>query len=131
YLGCPYLDGEAIPTTKRPGAYGKLWPYADESDLDRVQKAMSARVLVPTFPGLIYIGHAAANRGVSVRTLRRKLKKSKPAITIEKKLCRGKDGNARRRSFLRQAGGDGASLAATGAAGAEAMSGAASQAAPG
>jgi hypothetical protein len=98
--GCPYLNGEAIRPVLAPGGYGREIHYYPSSELKRVRKAMSRQVAVPRYPGLTYLDDAVKELRVSVRTVRRLLKKWNSAAKVEKKHGRSRDGLARKRSYV-------------------------------
>ncbi len=95
---CPWLDGAAVETRSYSGVYNRKITYYRRRDLDRINAAMAARQPVPSYPGLVYIEQAAAELGVSIRTLRRMLKGSKAKVV--RRAGKSIDGRALPRSYV-------------------------------
>jgi hypothetical protein len=91
---CPPL-GRAIRTRPFPGGYNRTITYFAKADLDEWRDAMARAKPVPDRPGLVYIKDAAAELGVSVRTLRRM-----PGVRVERLPGKSSDARARPRAYV-------------------------------
>ncbi|SRR5579883_1698639 len=100
FKGCPYLNGETLKTIPIRGAQNRPIHYFPLEALQKVKNTMSAQVNTPEQDGLTYVGKAIRELGVSLRTLRDKLKKWNPSAKPEKRHGRGKDGFARMRAYV-------------------------------
>jgi hypothetical protein len=101
--GCPLLSGETIEVVLHPTAYNREIRYYAKDDLARVRKARRELIRVPRFAGLVYIGVAAKELGVSMRTLRRLMKAQRPPVHAAKLTARSKDGRPLKRSYIPEA----------------------------
>jgi hypothetical protein len=65
---CPWLGGKRIQTRPFEGAFGRLVTYFRKMDLDHTLSAKaSCPPAAPDYPGLTYVGDAAAKIGVSTQ----------------------------------------------------------------
>jgi hypothetical protein len=100
FKGCPYLHGQALRTIPVRGAQNRPIHYFPLDALHEVKNAMCVQINTPDQEGLTYVGDALRRLGVSLRTLRDKLKKWNPQARPVKRHGRGSDGYARRRAYV-------------------------------
>jgi hypothetical protein len=98
---CPWLDGRGLETRQLDGGNGRLFTYYAKdggNGLDDIVSAKARRSPTPELPGHVHIEAAAADLGVSVFTLLKRMRNAE----VKAKKAAGKDrpGRASRRAYV-------------------------------
>lgn len=96
--GCPWLDGEVLPTTPLPIGNGRTAAFVAETDIERVRAARAARLRVPGVQGGTYLPDVAKDLGISERAVRKRVRRA--GGEMKKQTARGRDGKPRRRTYV-------------------------------